>query len=159
MPTMKRSLLFLILAAAALAQTESQIESEDVKRVGQHISCQCGACTENVNCNMSSGQCHFCKPARTKIFQMEKAGVGDDGIVAEFTKLYGASIFRKGPNSFFWMVPYLALLAGGLVVWYVLKRMMGSRTLRPATGGPPDPDDPVYARYRASIEKDTEKLE
>ena len=52
-----------------LAQTESQIESDEVKRVGTHINCQCGACNENVNCMMSAGQCHFCKPARTKILQ------------------------------------------------------------------------------------------
>src|SRR5665213_659269 len=100
MHRLKRNFLFLILACAALshvafAQSESQIESDAVKRVGCHIGCQCGACQENVNCNMSSGQCHFCKPARTKIYQMEKAGVGDDGIVAEFTKLYGCLLYTS----------------------------------------------------------------
>ncbi|MDP9172012.1 MAG: hypothetical protein M3N54_15450, partial [Acidobacteriota bacterium] len=88
---MKRSFLLLIVAAGAFAQSESQIESDDVKRVGSHIGCQCGSCQEDVNCNMSSGQCHFCKPARTKIFQMQKAGMNDAGIVDQFKKMYGAT--------------------------------------------------------------------
>ena len=81
-----------------MAQTESQIESDEVKRVGTHITCQCGACTENVNCNMSSGQCHFCKPARTKIYKMQKAGMNDSGIIASFVKQYGDRIFRARPE-------------------------------------------------------------
>src|SRR3954465_12046309 len=104
---LKHSFLLLIVAAAAFAQTESQIESDEVKRVGTHIACQCGACQENVNCNMSSGQCHFCKPARTKIYQLQKSGMDDAAVIASFVKEYGQGIFRGDPNSFFWLVPYL----------------------------------------------------
>src|SRR5437588_6470792 len=96
----KRGLLFLVLMGAALAQTESEIESDDVKRVGTHIACQCGACQENVNCNMSSGQCHFCKPARTKIYKLQRAGMSDDQVIASFITEYGKAIFRADPNSY-----------------------------------------------------------
>jgi cytochrome c-type biogenesis protein CcmH/NrfF len=156
---LKRILLFLVLVAAALAQTESEIESDEVKRVGTHIACQCGACQENVNCNMSSGQCHFCKPARTKIYKMQRAGMSDDQVIASFVKEYGQAIFRADPNSFFWLIPYVSLAAGGGVLWLVLKRMRGSKGLRPATGGPAIEDDPVLAKYRAAIEKDTDRLD
>jgi cytochrome c-type biogenesis protein CcmH/NrfF len=155
----KRSLLVLILAAAAFAQTASQIESDEVKRVGTHIACQCGSCTENVNCNMSSGQCHFCKPARTKIWELQKTGMDDAGIVAWFKQQYGASIFRADPNSFFWVVPYLMLGLGGLVLWIVLKRMRGGpKPLQPAVAGMAHNSDPVLARYRDAIEKETDDL-
>jgi len=159
MRRLKRSLLFLALVGVAVAQTESEIESDQVKRVGQHIACQCGACTENVNCNMSSGQCHFCKPTRTRIFQMQKAGMDDSGIIATFVREYGKGIFRADPNSFFWLVPYLGLAAGAIVVWLVLKRLMHGHSFKPAAAGPAVEDDPVYARYRAAVEKDTEKLD
>ncbi|MES1262051.1 MAG: cytochrome c-type biogenesis protein CcmH [Acidobacteriota bacterium] len=155
----KRSFLFLVLVAAALAQTESEIESDSVKRVGTHIACQCGACSENVNCNMSSGQCHFCKPARTKIYKMQRAGMNDDQVIASFIREYGQAIFRADPNSFFWLVPYLSLAAGGGVLWLVLKRMRGHKPLTPATTGPALDDDPVLAKYRAAIEKDTDRLD
>lgn len=148
-----RAVLFLIFAAAAFAQSESQIESDEVKRVGSHIGCQCGACQENVNCNMSSGQCHFCKPARTKIYRMQKAGVDDTGIIDEFKKLYGAGVYRADPNSFFWTVPYLSLAGGGLLLFFVVRRL----TARPAPVAAAE--DPAFARYREAIEKDTEKLD
>jgi cytochrome c-type biogenesis protein CcmH/NrfF len=155
---LKHSVLLLILAASAFAQTESQIESDEVRRVGTHIACRCGACQENVNCNMSSGQCHFCKPARTKIYQLQKSGMDDAAIIASFVKDYGQSIFRADPSSFFWMVPYLSLAAGGVALWFVLRRLRGTRNLKPAVAGHPIADDPVLARYRDEIEKDTEKL-
>ena len=76
----KRTLLVFALAAAALCQSESQIESDEVKRVGSHLACQCGACSENINCNMSSGQCHFCKPARTQVYKLQKSGMSDSAV-------------------------------------------------------------------------------
>jgi len=58
------------------------------------------------------------------------------------------------------LIPYLALAAGavgGLVRFE--KNARGTGALKPAAAGPPLDDDPVYARYRGAIEKDTEKLE
>jgi cytochrome c-type biogenesis protein CcmH/NrfF len=155
----------MILATAAIlqtanAQTESQIESDQVKRVGTHINCQCGSCSENVNCNMSSGQCHFCKPARTKIYELQKAGMDDNGILAYFKKQYGEAIFRADPNSYFWIIPYLALLAGVGVFWMVIKRMRGSASARPAVaGGAPHHHDNIPVRYREAAEKESENID
>jgi cytochrome c-type biogenesis protein CcmH/NrfF len=161
---LKFSLVFLILAASAAAvwaQTEAQIESDEVKRVGTHISCQCGACTENINCMMSSGQCHFCKPARTKIYGMQKSGMTDGQIIQAFIVEYGEKIFRHDPNSYFWVVPYISLGVGGLAVLFILRRVRAHhRPLKPAVAGgaPPIDDDPTLARYRDAIERDIEKL-
>jgi cytochrome c-type biogenesis protein CcmH/NrfF len=161
MRRLKLSLLFLFAAALAFGQTEAQIESDQVKRVGSHLNCQCGSCNNDVNCMMSAGQCHFCKPARTQIFQMQQEGKSDEQIVAAFIKQYGEKIFRPDPNSWFWVVPYLGLAAGGVLIVLVLAKMRsGSHKakLQPAAGPPLD-DDPSFARYRDAIEKDTDRLE
>ena len=150
----------MVLAAAALAQNESQLESDEVKRVGSHINCQCGACTENINCMMSSGQCHFCKPARAKIFNMQNSGMSDAQIVQTFVQEFGEKIFRRDPNSFFWIIPYVSLGAGAILVWVILRRVRAHHALKPAlAGGPPIDDDPTLARYRDAIEKDTARLD
>src|ERR1700679_3667001 len=99
----KRGFLVLALAAAAIAQTSSQIESDEVKSVGIHMKCTCG-CGENLNCSMSSGQCHICKPARAQIFTMQQSGMSDDNIIASFVKS-GEFTFLSDPSSFFWVVP------------------------------------------------------
>jgi cytochrome c-type biogenesis protein CcmH/NrfF len=156
----KRSFLFLALTAAALAQTESQIQSDEVKRVGVHLNCQCGGCTENLNCNMSAGQCHFCKPARTKIYQMQSAGMSDANIIESFVKEYGQKILRPDPSSWFWLVPYLALGAAALVLVLVLRSLRKRPRMKLAVlEGPVLDDDPELARYRDAIEKETAKLE
>jgi cytochrome c-type biogenesis protein CcmH/NrfF len=156
MRNLRRVLLLALLAGLALAQTESQIESDEVKRVGTHIACQCGSCSENINCNMSSGQCHFCKPARTKVYEMQKAGVDDAGILAWFKKQYGEAIYRADPNSFFWLIPYLVLAAGTVVVWKVVVHLRGTKPLQPAVAG--SAPDPLLERYRDTIEKETDNL-
>ena len=158
MHRLKRSLLLFVLVGAAIAQTESQIESDQVKRVGNHLTCQCGACQENLNCNMSSGQCHFCKPARTKIWQMQTAGTDDAGIIASFVKQYGDLILRRDPNSYFWLIPYLTLAAGAVVMVMVVKRLRGTKSLHPAVAGAAPAHDPILERYRDAIEKDTDDL-
>jgi cytochrome c-type biogenesis protein CcmH/NrfF len=163
---LKFSFLFLVLSASIWAQTEAQIESDEVKRVGTHISCQCGACNENINCMMSAGQCHFCKPARTKVYKMQTAGMTDGQIVQAFIVEYGEKIFRHDPNSYFWVVPYVSLGVGGIAILFILRRVRGRHSgahhppLKPAVaGGPPIDDDPTLARYRDAIEKDTAKLD
>ena len=154
---LKRSLLIFALAAAGIAQTSSQIESDEVKRVGIHLKCTCG-CAENLNCSMSSGQCHICKPARAKIFKMQQAGMSDDNIVASFVQS-GEFTLLNDPNSYFWVVPYFSLALGGVVVWVVLRRLRGNKLKPAVAGGPVIDHDPDFARYRDAIEKDTEKLD
>lgn len=160
---LKLSLLFLLVGLSAVsiwAQTEAQIESDEVKRVGSHLTCQCGSCSENLNCMMSAGQCHFCKPARTQIYKMQQQGMSDEDIIKSFVAQYGEKIFRHDPNSYFWLIPYITLGLGCIAIVYVLRRVMSHHPMKPAVaGGPPMDDDPNLARYRAAIEKDISKLD
>jgi len=160
---LKLSLLFLLVIASAAsiwAQTEAQIESDEVKRVGTHLTCQCGSCSENLNCMMSAGQCHFCKPARTQIYKMQQQGMSDGDIIKGFVVQYGDKIFRHDPNSWFWLIPYITLALGGVAIVFILRRVMGHHPMKPAVaGGPPLDDDPELARYRDAVEKDISKLD
>jgi cytochrome c-type biogenesis protein CcmH/NrfF len=150
----KTSLLLLAVAGLCLAQTESQILSDEVKRVARHVSCQCGGCTDDATCMMSSGQCGFCKPARTKIWKMQQAGMSDQGIANEFIKEYGAKIYRADPNAFGWVVPYATLALGVLViVWFV------RRYYHPATAVEAPSQTDELGRYREQIEHDLAHLD
>ena len=157
---LRAAALLLLTAGMAFAQSESQIESDEVKRVGSHLNCQCGGCKDDVNCMMSGGQCHFCKPARTKIFHMQQGGSSDAGIIAAFVKEYGDKIFRPDPSSSFWLVPYFSMAAGGMLLVLVLMKMRsGARKHALTPAGSASIDDPSLARYRDAIEKDMAKLD
>jgi cytochrome c-type biogenesis protein CcmH/NrfF len=162
----RRGLLFLVMAGAVWAQTESQIESDQVKRVGTHLNCQCG-CNDDLNCMMSGGQCPFCRPERTKIFRMQQAGMSDAAIITSFLKDFGDRMFRPDPNSSFWLVPYFSFGAGGLLLVFILMRMRGRARKHPLitvpagapSAAPYGGSDASFARYRQQIEKDTATLD
>jgi hypothetical protein len=152
----RRGVLFLALAGAALAQTESQIESDEVKRVGSHLNCQCG-CNDNLNCMMSGGQCPYCKPARKKIFAMQLGGMDDSSIVASFVREVGDKVLRRDPGALFRLVPYLSLGLGTLGIVVLLKGMRNrgdSQTPVVSVAGEPPDDDEDFLYYLDTIEKD-----
>ena len=153
------SLLVFASAASIRAQSEAQINSDEVKRVANHLTCQCGSCQENLNCQMSFGQCHFCKPGRTQIFKMQQQGMSDEDIIKGFVMQYGEKIFRHDPNNYFWLIPYITLALGGIAIIFILRRVMSHHPMKPAVAGGPPVDDPELARYRDAVEKDISKLD
>jgi hypothetical protein len=116
---------------------------------------------------MSGGQCPFCKPARTKIFRMEQAGMSDSAIIASFLKDFGDKMLRPDPDSSFWIVPYFSFGAGGILITFILMRMRGRSPKHPlpagsadaAIGGSSGAAEVCFARYRDAIERDTATLD
>jgi len=154
--------LFGILLAGSLFSISTfadtaQIDSAAVRRVAAHIACQCGACKDTAVCPMSMQGCGFCVPTKTKIVKMQQAGFSDQAIIDSFIKTYGKDIYRAGPNQYFWMIPYGALVLGaGAIFWFVRLRVPGTQL---AAGDPHAIEDPVLARYRDTIEKESGRFD
>ena len=150
-----RILAGALLAAAALAQTASEKPSVDVRRVGARIACQCG-CKDSVStCSML--ECHFSKPAKERIAQMQSLGMPDQQIVQAFVKDYGAGVYLAPPNAVGWIVPYMSVAAGLVVIFLILKKY---RRPKPMTDmGAVEIDDPDLAKYKDHIEKDLANLD
>src|SRR5450756_2737285 len=100
----KSSLLVLMVAVVALAQTASQKPSVDVRRVGARLQCQCGCKDSVATCSML--ECSFSKPAKERIAQMQAVGMSDEQIVQAFIRDYGTAVYLAPPNAFGWIVPY-----------------------------------------------------
>ena len=157
MPLWKASFIALLLSFAAAADTP-QIDSEAVRRVARHIACQCGACKDTAVCPMSMQGCGFCVPTKNKIARMQQAGFSDQAIIDQFRKDYGNDIYRSGPSNLFWLVPYGSLVLGaGAIFWFIRRYALHS--VPAVAGGAPIVDDPNYARYRETIERDTGRFD
>jgi cytochrome c-type biogenesis protein CcmH/NrfF len=104
---------------------------------------------------MSAGQCGFCKPARTKIWKMQQAGLSDQAVSDAFVQEYGAKIYRADPNAFGWVVPYGALALGTLVVVWFVRRYHHAEPAAEI----PALDDAALGRYREQIEHDLAHLD
>jgi cytochrome c-type biogenesis protein CcmH/NrfF len=155
MQRFKSSLLMVVLAFAALAQTASEKPSVDVRRVGSRLECQCGCKDSVATCSML--ECHFSKPAKERIAQMQAVGMSDEQIVQAFIRDYGAGIYLAPPNAFGWIIPYAAVGLGLVGIWLFLKKYRKPQPL--AEVGPMELDDPALAKYKDQIEKDLANLE
>jgi cytochrome c-type biogenesis protein CcmH/NrfF len=150
MRRLKSSLFALLLAVAALAQTAAEKPSVDVRRVGQRIACQCGCKDSVATCSML--ECHFSKPAKERIAQMQSVGMSDDQIIQAFIREYGAGIYLAPPNAWGWIIPYASLGLGAVVIWLFIRRYYKPKPLTDL--GEMEIDDPALAKYKDQIEKD-----
>jgi len=155
MRRLKNSLFVLVIAAAALAQTASEKPNVDVRRVGARVACQCGCKDSVATCSML--ECHFSKPAKERIAQMQSVGMSDEQIVQAFIRDYGAGVYLAPPNAFGWIVPYASLGLGMVVIWLFMRRYYKPKPMTDL--GPVEIDDPALAKYKDQIEKDMANLE
>jgi cytochrome c-type biogenesis protein CcmH/NrfF len=155
MHRLKNSLLVLVIAAVALAQTASEKPSVDVRRVGARIACQCGCKDSVATCSML--ECHFSKPAKERIAQLQSVGMSDEQIVQAFVREYGAGVYLAPPNAFGWIIPYASLGVGMVVIWLFMRRYYKPRPMTDL--GAVEIDDPALAKYKDQIEKDLANLE
>ena len=151
----KNSLLLVILAVAALAQTASEKPSLDVRRVGMRLQCQCGCKDSVASCSML--ECGFSKPAKEKIARMLALGMTDQQIIDDFVRENGPGIYLSPPSALGWIVPYASVGFGLVVIWLFLKKYRKPKPL--ADIGPIELDDPELAKYKDQIEKDLANLE
>ena len=154
----KNSLLVVVLAAAASlsggAQTAAEKPSNDVRRVGSRLQCQCGCKDSVATCSML--ECSFSKPAKERIARLQAVNMSDSQIVQAFIRDYGSVIYLAPPSAFGWIIPYVAL-AVGLLVLYAFVKKYKPKPL--AELGPVEIDDPELEKYKDQIEKDLAKLE
>jgi cytochrome c-type biogenesis protein CcmH len=148
-------LLLAILVAAALAQTASEKPSVDVRRVGSRLACQCGCKDSVATCSML--ECHFSKPAKERIAQMQAVGMSDEQIIQAFVRDYGSAIYLAEPNAWGWIVPYTSVGIGLVVVWMFIKKYRKPKPM--AELGPIELDDPALEKYKDQIDKDLANLE
>jgi cytochrome c-type biogenesis protein CcmH len=152
----RSSLLVLVVAVAALAQTASEKPSADVRRVGARLQCQCGCKDSVATCSML--ECSFSKPAKLRIAQMQAVGMSDEQIVQAFIRDYGIGIYLAPPNAFGWIIPYAGAGLGLAAILLFLRKAY--RKPKPMTDlGTIDPDDPEWTKYQQQIEKDTANLD
>jgi len=155
MQRLRSSVLAILLAVAALAQTASEKPSVDVRRVGARLKCQCGCPDSVASCSML--ECHFSKPAKEKIAKMQAAGQSDESIVQSFIKEVGEAIYLAPPNALGWIVPYASVGLGMIIIVGFIRKY---RKPRPVTEvGPIELDDPALAKYKDQIDKDLANMD
>jgi cytochrome c-type biogenesis protein CcmH len=109
--------------------------SADYKRATQQLVCQCG-CNEQLSvCAMQN--CHSATPMRAEIREKLQAGETVEQIVAGFVARMGKQVLAapttKGFDLTAWIMPFLFLSLGVIVVgWIVVKMVRPTAVAEPA---------------------------
>ena len=155
MQWLRSSLLILMLAGSALAQTAEDLESPAVNRIAERLLCSCG-CKMNMACRMDPYPCRTCWDNKKKILKMQQAGMSDQAILDQFAQENGRSILSIQPGILGSLTFYSAAFVGLIAVILLIRRYR--RPSAPAAGAP-EVDQAVLDRYHGQIEQEVEKLD
>lgn len=147
------SALILLLGVLLPSPADSQIFSPEVKKVSENFICQCGCNHQLSGCGML--HCGSANPLRSEIDQKLQAGMAEEQIVDDFVAKYGGVILSAPTGEGFdlvaWTLPVVALLAGLLVLYRVVRVWTRRRPLPAST--PSEPGG-IPEEYRNRMEKE-----
>ena len=147
-------LLVLLLGILLPSPASAQVFSAEVMKVAENFVCQCSGCDHQLSeCGML--HCGSANPLRSEIDQKLQAGLTEAQIVDDFVAKYGKVVLAaptgEGFDLLAWTLPVVALLAG-LMVLYRVVRVWTRRQPFPVST-PADPEA-IPEAYRNRLEKE-----
>lgn len=154
----------VIVAVGLLAASSARAEVPTQNEVETALTCQCGCGLTVHSCNHVN--CGSALPLKKEIGEQIGEGRSLSEILSHFENKYGEVILSapttKGFNLAAWVMPFVVLGIGSLVVGIVLMRWRGATThAEPPTGPAPSDvttthDDELRARLEQELrERDT----
>ena len=127
-----------------------------VKEVARELACLCGDCARRP---LDECVCGWADENRRRISDALEAGQDKDAVVAEFIREFGHEVLSAPPTEGFhltaWVMPVVALIAGGFVVRSVALKGYRSRG-KPGAQPPGGVDD---ASYRERLDAELRKFD
>lgn len=154
MPSKAWPLVALLLCSSVVAAAPALTTQE----VEEALTCQCGCGLTVHSCNHL--QCGFAIPAKQEIAQAVSEGKSREEILSSFVTRYGEKVLSAPTTSGFnlvaWLTPFLAVLAGAVVVGIVSLRWARRR---PQAQPEPPPASSDTAQYQQRLRKDLESFD
>jgi cytochrome c-type biogenesis protein CcmH len=145
-----------LVTAEDAGPTQVQVESA--------LTCQCGCGLTVHSCNHLN--CGSGIPLKNEIAEQIATGASHDEILGYFERKYGEKILSapttRGFNLAAWVVPFLAIGIGGLLVARVLRRWRRTTVEHVSDAGASDPlhaGDTVDPALRARLDRELAELE
>jgi cytochrome c-type biogenesis protein CcmH len=162
---MKRNLFLLIffIAAATLFLGVQKVRAQEIKVVSDDEvlavakKLYCPVCP---NTPLDVCETQACQDWRAQIKDQLSSGWSEQQIIDYFVAQYGERVLaepeRKGFSSLVWVLPVIAVLLGGVIVWRVLKSWHSDTKLQAPTIAPINLIPPEVI---AKIEKELKEME
>lgn len=121
-------LVGIVWSLAVLATASPAVAAPPVSSVSDKIMCLCGCGSILSVC--PHPDCSWGIPAKEDIKKQLEAGKTPDAIIAQYVSKYGEQVLaaptKRGFNMVVWVLPFVMLLIGAVVIYY-LARTWASR--------------------------------
>ena len=163
---MTRSLAACALAAVLAAPAWTPIARADApsfSEIEESLTCQCGCGLTVHSCNHL--QCPSAIPLRAEIREQLALAKTKDGILEHFREKYGEKILSapttSGFNLIAWVLPFLAVGLGGVLIVIVVRGWVARRRVRAASESAPAPGQAVAGAdaYQKVLERELRELD
>jgi cytochrome c-type biogenesis protein CcmH len=139
---------------AAQSPVPGNPSEDDVNRVAKKLYCPVCPNTPLDVCETKA-----CKDWRAQIKTELTAGWSDQQVIAYFVNQYGQRVLaepeRRGFTSLVWVLPVVAVLAGGIFTWQILRSWRSRSSVHSGLPTPPD----ISPQTLAEIESELRKME
>jgi cytochrome c-type biogenesis protein CcmH len=134
-----RNTILIVLIIFSYSLANAAVATLD--GVANKLSCYCGTCPHLA---VSQCTCSKADEIKNEIKQKIAKGMTEQQIINSFVAEYGETVLSAPPKSGFnlsvWMIPFLAFLVGGIVLFTFLKNQQKPPEDQPPTGSPNIPD-------------------
>lgn len=146
------TLAFLLFVSFALGDGPSQ--DETVSQIKGNLMCSCG-CPHIIK--QCGDECGLAPELVQEITQLVAAGKTEQEVYANFEAKYGPSVravpTAEGFNLLVWIVPFVGLFVGVLVIIMVVKKLKPDRPAEEIQQVPPKIDK----KYRRLLDRELKR--
>lgn len=153
----KRAMQVAMLTLALFTFLGAGDEPSRFKDLGHKLMCVCGCSQILLECNHVG--CQYSDRMRDELMAAVERGDSDDLTMQAMVQKYGTTVIAAptavGFNRVAWIMPYVALVSGLLIV-IVIVRAWRNRPLLAHPGTVPAVSQGELQRFREQAKKDTE---
>lgn len=117
------AILFLLVTSSVLWLSPAL--SVTVGEITQALTCTCG-CNMLVSACEGAMECTAADQIKAQVMEKLNRGQSKEEIIGYFVNLYGEKILsaptKRGFNLTAWILPFFAIVSGGGVLYFTLKR-------------------------------------
>ena len=149
-----RRLSFLILFMSSFAFGQIFSPDETVSRIADNLMCTCG-CPHIIG--QCGDECSVAPQLVHEITELVTAGNTEEEVYKIFEDKYGLRVLAvpkaEGFNLLAWVMPFVGLLAGMVVVFIAVKRLKPDESSQETEKVRPEIDE----KYRKLIDRELER--
>jgi cytochrome c-type biogenesis protein CcmH len=155
-----KKLLIVVTLGLLLMPAVPVTATATMSDIGKELICQCDCSMVLTNC--THAKCSSRDSINSTISEKLDQGESKEQIIGYFVNVYGERVLasppKKGFNLLLWVLPFAAIVAGGVVISLTLKtwaRRINHDQVEADVGNPEDNEEVYHQRLKKELDEYT----